>query len=165
MLKMFGSLNRTIAIALKVCIFALIVGIVCVMFAGVIARYFFQAPLFWGDEITIIFLVWMTMLSAPLLVKASENVAISALFELLGARLQNVLAITIDVVLILLFAYLLFLSVELSQKLGFASTPALRISEAVYGWAAIVGFAFMVWFQLQHCFTHMLRLKKSGAGE
>ncbi|WP_374250253.1 TRAP transporter large permease subunit [Xanthobacter sp.] len=122
----------------------LVVAEILVLFAGVLARYVFHAPLIWSDELASILFLWLAMLGAVVAFERGEHMRMSAFVGGLSQPYRgffDALAIAVP---------LLFLSLALGAAYEFAvdeiivSTPALDISA---GWrvaALPVGFALML---------------------
>ncbi|MCL8385258.1 TRAP transporter large permease [Xanthobacter aminoxidans] len=122
----------------------LVVAEILVLFAGVLARYVFHAPLIWSDELASILFLWLAMLGAVVAFERGEHMRMSAFVGGLSQPFRgffDALAIAVP---------LLFLSLALGAAYEFAvdeiivSTPALDISA---GWrvaALPVGFALML---------------------
>jgi TRAP-type C4-dicarboxylate transport system permease small subunit len=51
----------------------------CVLFAGVVARYVFHAPLVWSDELASILFLWLSMLGAVVALRRGEHMRMTAL--------------------------------------------------------------------------------------
>ncbi|GLI23147.1 tripartite ATP-independent transporter DctM subunit [Xanthobacter flavus] len=135
-----GTLIRNVTGA---AVAVLVVAEILVLFAGVLARYVFHAPLIWSDELASILFLWLAMLGAVVAFERGEHMRMSAFVGGLRQPFRgffDALAIAVP---------LLFLSLALGAAYEFAvdeiivSTPALDISA---GWrvaALPVGFALM----------------------
>ena len=136
-----GTLIRNVTGA---AVAVLVVAEILVLFAGVLARYVFHAPLIWSDELASILFLWLAMLGAVIAFERGEHMRMSAFVGGLSQPFRgffDALAIAVP---------LLFLSLALGAAYEFAvdeiivSTPALDISA---GWrvaALPVGFALML---------------------
>jgi len=51
---------------------------IAVLFAGVMARYVFQAPLVWSDELASILFLWLAMLGSVIALQRSEHMRLTA---------------------------------------------------------------------------------------
>lgn len=63
---------------------AMIVG-VGIMFLGVVARYIFNAPMSFVDEIAPIFFVWSTLVGYSIAMRKDEHIKMDALYEVIKA--------------------------------------------------------------------------------
>jgi TRAP-type C4-dicarboxylate transport system permease small subunit len=142
-------MNRVISAVLNWTIGLIMVGIVIILFIGVILRYLFNAPLFWSEEITLLGMIWMTFLSGPILVRQDKNVCITVVCDLCKPHHSDRIRNLADILVLLILAVMIYLSWQLKGRLAFSTTPALRISESLFGWALFVGFVLMLYFQIQ----------------
>src|SRR5215469_15093339 len=63
---------------------ALVLAEVVILFAGVVARYGFRAPLVWTDELASILFLWLAMLGAVVAFRRSEHMRMTALVSRAG---------------------------------------------------------------------------------
>lgn len=155
---MLLKINHIIGLVLNWCIGLITGGIVIVLFAGVILRYVFSAPLFWTEEIVVLGLIWITFLSGIILVRDDKNVVITVVTDALPARISRVVVLTSNILVLLMIAIMLWLSWILTGKLGMSTTPAIRLSESWFGAALVVGFGGMLFFQIQRVVTEIRSL-------
>src|SRR5580704_2829169 len=52
-----------------------------ILFAGVVARYVFHAPLIWSDELASILFLWLAMLGAVVAYRRVEHMRMDALID------------------------------------------------------------------------------------
>ncbi len=149
------------------CIGLITGAIILTLFAGVILRYIFNAPLFWAEEIVVLGLIWMTFLGGIVLVRDDKNVAITAITDALPQKLAKVVCFIADLLVLGIIGVMVWLSWTLTGRLGMSTTPALRISESWYGAAMFIGFVGMLFFQLQrvagNIFKYFVRSKEGKA--
>lgn len=55
----------------------------------VVARYFFNAPTIWAEELSRLFFVFATLLAAPALLRHNQHIRVTALTALMGASGQR----------------------------------------------------------------------------
>ena len=60
---------------------ALVLAEIVVLFAGVVARYVFHAPLVWSDELASILFLWLSMLGAVVALRRGEHMRMTALVD------------------------------------------------------------------------------------
>ncbi|MBV9892284.1 MAG: TRAP transporter large permease subunit, partial [Rhizobacter sp.] len=86
---------------------ALVVFEICLLFAGVVARYAFRYPIVWSDELAGAVFLWLGMLGAVIALRRGEHLAFAALVSRASPRTATVLrmfvlaAIALTVVLLL----------------------------------------------------------------
>jgi TRAP-type C4-dicarboxylate transport system permease small subunit len=62
---------------------------VLLLLANVIARYVFNRPLVWGDELASILFVWLCVLGAVLAMRRNEHMRLTALISRLPPQLAR----------------------------------------------------------------------------
>ena len=102
------ALDRTIAWASEVPAALLVALEIVVLLAGVVARYVFNAPLTWSDELASALFLWLAMLGAVIALRRGEHMRLTTLVARLapgprrwvelGARLV-VVAFVLEVIL------------------------------------------------------------------
>ena len=143
------KVNKIIATTLDWAIGLTVAIIVVVLFVGVVLRYVFSHALFWSEEISVLAMIWMTFLGGVILVREDKNVIITVFADLFKQKTQKRIKIFSDFLVLIILIVMLCLSWKLTDKLAFSTTPALRLSEAWFGWSMIIGFALMLYYQIQ----------------
>jgi TRAP-type transport system small permease protein len=103
----------------------LLVGVFVVCLAGVVARYVFNRPLDWGDELGMILLVWSVFLADALVTRDRDHVTFDMVWDVAPPGLRRGMLILQGAVFGLLFAaatpiildYVLFLWREQTSAL------------------------------------------------
>ncbi len=72
------KLKRALTLIAEIPAAILVVAEVIVLFAGVMARYVFQAPLVWSDELASILFLWLAMLGSVIALQRSEHMRLTA---------------------------------------------------------------------------------------
>ncbi len=75
-------LERAEHLAIRV----LSLGLIVVVFGGVLLRYVFRIPLVWGEELAMFAFIWLAFLSAGIAVRRQGHFRMSALIDYLPAR-------------------------------------------------------------------------------
>lgn len=91
MYALIQTLDRWLAQTEKALVIALTAGIVGIMMAQVIRRYFFSNPLFWAEEIAAQLLVFVTLFGLSLLTQGDRLVSIDFLPRALPAPARHAL--------------------------------------------------------------------------
>jgi TRAP-type C4-dicarboxylate transport system permease small subunit len=85
-----GKILRAVADLLEwaehLAIRVLFLGLVVVVFGGVLLRYVFRIPLVWGEELAMFAFIWLAFLSAGVAVRRQAHFRMSALIDYLPAR-------------------------------------------------------------------------------
>jgi tripartite ATP-independent transporter DctM subunit len=133
----------------------LVVAEIIVLFTGVSARYFFQRPLIWSDELAGILFLWLAMLGAVVAFQRGEHMRMTALVGKVNPRKRaffEVLAIAAPLAFLVLVLHPAY---EFASDEAFVSTPALDISNLWRAAALPVGLGLML-------LVALLRLVSSG---
>ena len=132
---------------------ALVVTEILILFSGVIARYVFNHPLVWSDELASIVFLWQAMLGAVIALRRDEHMRMTALVGALPPGAQAGLDAFATC------AALTFLSLIVWPAFDYAieeldiTTPALEITNAWRAAALPCGTVLMALFALFRLFT------------
>jgi tripartite ATP-independent transporter DctM subunit len=133
----------------------LVVAEIIVLFSGVSARYFFQRPLIWSDELAGILFLWLAMLGAVVAFQRGEHMRMTAFVGKIDPRRRaffDLLAIAAPLAFLVLVLHPAY---EFASDEAFVSTPALDISNLWRAAALPVGLGLML-------LVALLRLLSSG---
>jgi tripartite ATP-independent transporter DctM subunit len=122
----------------------LVVTEIVVLFSGVTARYLFQKPLIWSDELAGILFLWLAMLGSVTAFQRGEHMRMTALVGLVPSRMRaffDVLAIAAPLAFL---ALVLHPAYEFASDEAFVSTPALDISNIWRAAALPIGLGLML---------------------
>ncbi len=161
---MLSTLNKIVGKCLYWAIAAIHAAIVVILFAGVVARYVFNAPLFWGEEMSILGLVWLTFLGGAVLVRQNKNVAITIFTDHLPARVFRRVDFVNHILIMICLVVMIRQAWTLSDRLMDSTTPALRFRETWFAAALVIGFVVMLFYQVQR-FVAELRNRKAFPDE
>ena len=79
----FGKIERAIANAVEWLVVALTVADMLVLLAGVVARYGFNRPLMWSDEVASMLFLWLSMLGSVVALRRGEHMRMTAVVKAL----------------------------------------------------------------------------------
>jgi len=139
-----ARLDRAVGLLVDVPVAILVLVEIGVLFAGVVARYVFQRPLIWSDELAGILFLWLAMLGAASAFRRSEHMRMTALVSMTGRRWWPMFDALAIVGAMLLMAALLQPAWEVTLDESFVTTPALQISNAWRTAAMPIGVAIMI---------------------
>ena len=104
-------------------------AMLAVMFAAfviqIVFRYFFNFPIGWTSELTVIMWLWLVLWGAAFVVKESEEIRFDLIHGVAGRRARVAMGIVISVAVVVLygmslpatFSYVSFMKVESSSYL------------------------------------------------
>jgi tripartite ATP-independent transporter DctM subunit len=122
----------------------LVVAEIVVLFSGVTARYLFQKPLIWSDELAGILFLWLAMLGSVIAFQRGEHMRMTAFVGLVPPRMRaffDVLAIAAPLAFLVL---VLDPAYEFASDEAFVSTPALDVSNLWRAAALPIGLGLML---------------------
>ena len=122
----------------------LVLAEIAVLFAGIVGRYVFHAPLVWSDELAGILFLWLAMLGSVLAFQRDEHMRMTAIVGNLspGAReFLDVVAVAASLAFLLLVIHPAY---EFAADEVYVTTPALEIVNAWRAAALPVGIGLML---------------------
>jgi TRAP-type C4-dicarboxylate transport system permease small subunit len=123
-----------------------LVVFVSLTLVNVILRYFFNFVLSWGEEVIVLAFSWSVFLGAITAFRQDKHVAIDVIVTTFPAKVQRVIYIVIDVIVLGFNIYLAYLSVILCMNVGVKTTYSLKISFIYIDAALVVSFGMMAIF-------------------
>lgn len=85
-------------------------GITAIMMAQVVLRYFFSAPLFWAEEISVQLLVFASVFGLALLTRRGDLVSIDFLPRALPQRARHALMAALSLVMLAVLVFVAWLA-------------------------------------------------------
>lgn len=101
--------DATLAAAERVAVILLIGAITAIMMTQVVLRYFFRAPLFWAEEISVQFLVFVSIFGLSLLTRMGDLVSIDFVPRAFSGRAKHVLMAILGLVMLGMIAFIAWL--------------------------------------------------------
>ena len=141
-------------------------ALLAVMFAAfivqIVFRYFFNFPIGWTSELTVITWLWMVLWGSAFVLKESEEIRFDLISGAVGSRTRRVMGILIGVSIVALYAvslpatvkYVSFMKVEHTSYLTIRFDYLYSIY-VIFAVAVIVRYAWILW--------HLLRGKDAAA--
>ncbi|NML44317.1 TRAP transporter large permease subunit [Ramlibacter sp. G-1-2-2] len=114
-----------------------------VLLAGVIARYVFQKPLVWSDELASLLFLWLSMLGAVVALRRGEHMRMTGLVSRVGPRAQALLETLALTVPLAFLAMVLWPAFEYASEEMPVVSPAMEISNGWRATAIPVGLGLM----------------------
>lgn len=133
--KTFGAVEGLAA--------ALVLLDIILLFAGVVARYVFDKPLTWSDEVAVIAFLWITMLGSAIAAHAEGHMRLTVVVGRLEQPWKSRIEMFARLVALVLLGCLLLPSIRHAREHWTTLTPALRISDGLRLCALAVGLALM----------------------
>lgn len=99
-----NKVERVVAIILGTILLTSLAG-------GVIARHFFNSPIFWSDELALFCLAWMTFIGGSMSLKAKASPSITMLTDTVKPKAKKVIQILAAFILLVFVIYVFYLSI------------------------------------------------------
>lgn len=122
----------------------LLIALTAVVVSQVVARYVFETPLSWSEELARFLLLWLSMLSAAYAFKTGAHFALRILVMRLPERLRRAVALFVQIIVALFFAILLYYSVVFVAGVSGHRAPALQIPMELPYASVVVGTALIL---------------------
>jgi tripartite ATP-independent transporter DctM subunit len=150
-----ASLHAGLGRAVEIPAAALVVAEIVILFAGIVARYVFHAPLVWSDELASILFLWLAMLGAVVAFRRGEHMRMTAIVNRASPSARAFL----DLVAIAgALAFLLMIAMpgyEYALEEQYVTTPALEIPNVWRAAALPIGTVLMIVFALLRLADHV----------
>lgn len=142
----------------------LLVLIACIMMLQIVMRYVFSSSLSWAEEFTRYCFVWSVFISISFSIKKGSMLKIDAVTALMPKKVQAVLGITVDFVVLAFFVLLLVNSQQVIERLisSGQTSPAMGLPMVYVYAAAIVGFTLSVIRSIQSIVFSLKNLFKKS---
>ncbi|HUD84840.1 MAG TPA: TRAP transporter large permease subunit [Xanthobacteraceae bacterium] len=135
---------------------ALVAIEIVILFGGVVARYVFNHPLVWSDELASILFLWLAMLGAVIAFRRDEHMRMTATINMLAAPRRAALDTFATGAALAFLALITWPACDYALEQVPITTPALQISDAWRAAALPSGTALMAVFAV-------LRLARTDA--
>ena len=145
----FTNLVRTLCAAL-------LLGIVAVIVWQVVARYVpgLRIPR-WTEEVSLILMVWLSMLGSGLAIRAGEHLAVDVVMRQFPRALQTFMTRAVWLLVAGFGAYLVFYGYELSSKTFVQTFSATKLPIGVMYLGIPFGGVLIIFYALRNLFTKL----------
>ena len=138
------QLMKRLMMPLEVLSAALMVGIVLMLFGGVVARYLFSQPVGWIDEAVSIAFIWVAMLGAVLAMHRNEHLRLTMFVDMMPVRARTYVHAFALVAIAAFLMGLIGPSIEHIESEWVMLTPALEIPSGIRVSAIAAGMILML---------------------
>jgi tripartite ATP-independent transporter DctM subunit len=150
------SLDAWLGALVEILAAVLVAAEIAILFGGVVARYVFDAPLVWSDELASILFLWLAMLGAAIAFRRDEHMRMTACVGMLPAHARARLDAFATGAALAFLLLILWPACNYALEEVSITTPALQITNAWRAAALPVGVLLMAVFAA-------LRLANSGS--
>lgn len=115
-----------------------------IIFANVVLRYTTSQSIEWAEEVARHLMIWLTFIGCGPVLRYGGHIAVENLQDVLPRSVAIALRIVIALLLLALFAALLWFGLEYMDRTQYQQTPATQISFAYIYAALPIGAAMML---------------------
>jgi tripartite ATP-independent transporter DctM subunit len=126
----------------------LVAAEIAILFSGVVARYVFNHPLVWSDELASILFLWLAMLGAVIAFRRDEHMRMTAATAILPAPTRAIFDLFATGAALAFLLLIAWPSYDYAQEEVFITTPALGLTNAWRAAALPSGIVLMAVFAL-----------------
>ena len=138
---------------------------VTIVIINVISRYFFNSGIYWAEEVATISFVWSVFIGASATYKHKMNIGIDFLIKKGSLRFQKLTQLVVDVMLLIINGYILYLSLVFTKASAIKPTAVLGISSVVVNGALVVGFGLMTIHAIRFLYEDILKFIKNDKNQ
>lgn len=139
----------------ELCVAMLLVMFLCFIIT-IVARYVFNYPLGWTEEVSLIAWIWGTLWGAAFVLRERDEVRFDIFYSALGERTRCIFTVITGIAAIVLFgialpavvSYVTFLKVERTAYLGIRLDYLYSVY-IIFSVAVIVRYSALVWRALR----------------
>lgn len=122
---------------------------VLVVILNVILRYFFKGGLFWVEEVSTVSFIWSVFIGSAAAYKYKMHIGIDLITKLFPERTRELISIIINLLMVVINGYIVYLSFLFIQQNSLKRTPVLDVPALYVNLAITVGFGLMTIHALQ----------------
>jgi TRAP-type transport system small permease protein len=123
------------------------------MFVQVIARYVFDAPFSWAEELATLLFSWIIFLGAAAVQRTDSHLSVDTLRALLGPTGRTTLDIIRRLVIVVCSGVLLWEGIALSIRMWSLQYPAMEVTRSLLYMTVPVSAAFIILFAVRLLWT------------
>jgi tripartite ATP-independent transporter DctM subunit len=152
--NLLTTVDRILGLAVEIPTAILVIVEVVVLFSGIVARYIFQRPIIWSDELASVLFLWLAMLGAVIALRRGEHMRMTAIVARFPKRRPffDALALAAGLGFLVL---VMRPATNWAFEEGFVVTPAMEISAAWRAAAFPIGVGLMIVFALLRLATRI----------
>ena len=124
----------------------LISALSIVTFSQVVARYVFEAPLSWSEELARFLLLWLAMLSGAYAFKIKSHFALQFVTKIVPSKIQKLISVLVSLLVISFLSGFVFYSIKFVLGVKGHLAPALQIPMEIPYSSSIAGSSLMLYY-------------------
>jgi TRAP-type C4-dicarboxylate transport system permease small subunit len=120
-------LRRLLSLLPEIALLLITVGVVSILCAQVVFRYFIGTSLDWIEEVSRILLIWLTYIGAAVALKRKGHIAVDTLLGLFPDSIRHVVDIATWILIVAFSAFLCAQGVTFALLSEHTTFPALQV--------------------------------------
>lgn len=128
---------------------------VLVVIVNVALRYLFHGGLFWAEEVATTSFIWSVFVGAAAAYRYKMHIGIDFVTRFGPARFRALIAVVIDLLMLVINGYIVYLSVLFIGANSLKRTPVLDIPAVYVNLALSVGFALMTVYAMKFLYKDL----------
>ena len=112
MLRVLNGMDSILGHIEKILLFLFCLALTGIMITQVILRYFFGSPIFWAEEVSVQFLIFITVFGVSYLTKIQQHISIDIILTQLGPAASKALKIILGLFFLILMLFICFYAWE-----------------------------------------------------
>lgn len=157
-----GRLDRAVELFCEIGAGALVAVEIVILFAGVVARYAFNHPLVWVEELAAILFLWLVSLGAVIALRRTEHMRMTVLIGRAGPRWRRIAACFAALLVVVVTLGLLVPGLSYAQQQTAILTPVLQWPGSVEIYGQLVGLVLLLYVALRQLLGSVAWLELLG---
>ena len=117
-----------------------------ITFSQVVARYVFEAPLSWSEELARFLLLWLAMLSSAYAFKIKSHFALQFVTKIVPSKIQKLISVLVPLLVISFLSGFVFYSIKFVLGVKGHLAPAIQIPMEIPYSSSIAGSSLMLYY-------------------
>jgi tripartite ATP-independent transporter DctM subunit len=138
-----SRVDRAFGLALEIATALLVVAEIVILFIGIVARYAFNRPLIWSDELASLLFLWLAMLGTVLALRRGEHMRMTALVNRFRLRTRHFFELLALIAALVFFGGILLPAFDYTAGEAIVSLLSLGISMSWRAAAMPIGIALL----------------------
>ncbi len=153
-LKQLQGLQSLIGTLEEWLVIVLVAAMAVIINLQIVARYLFDAPYIWPEEVSRLLLVWMSFIGAAALMRRGGDIAVDTFTALMPARARRVAFIVRDVLMIGVFSLVAVQGFHLAQAVATMPLVATEWPTSLLAWPLVLGGGLIAFHTLTRLLGH-----------
>ena len=134
---------------------------VLVVIVNVALRYLFHGGIYWAEEVATTSFIWSVFVGSAAAYRYKMHIGIDLVSKFGPATWRSFIAVVIDVMMLVINGYIVYLSIFFINANKLKRTPVLDIPALYVNLALTVGFTLMVFYALGFLYRDLRKLLNS----